>query len=97
MKTHFSGSECRAPNCRRVHVGEVIEAAERAGWFVASLSYPGSWRLVRKGSPNRCSCPAASHSEGPALYCRHLRGADEFDNDKHRRPTFPAAVSALCD
>lgn len=60
------------------------------GYFVASKSVPGAWRLV-KG--DWCSCPATRKS------CRHHRLVDQFvrANAPAPRPLAPVHISALVD
>lgn len=81
---------------------------EFAAWFVPSLSLPGTYRLVEYHSDGRhiyfsCSCPAGQQRERMGTHherpCRHVLAvsAAEADDGYERRPTPPAAVSALVD
>lgn len=70
---------------------DAVTYVSGTGYFVSSLSVPGAFRLVWG---NECSCPATGKS------CRHRKLVSAYcaqQDAARRRPSAPAAISALVD
>jgi len=79
--------------------GPEVRQGQAGGYFVRSRTTQGVWYLVW-GTECSCANGRAHFDSGMPGNCWHLGAVVEFCralNEKHKRPTAPPNIAALCD